>query len=318
MIVLTLVIAAVALALITQLGVVIVERLYPPQGRIVDVAGGSVHVVDLGPRDAPGPAIVMIHGASANLRSMRPLGDGLAQRHRVVMIDRPGHGWSRIDDPAESSPATQARMIDETLRELGVARAIIVVHSLAGALGALLPLDHSQRVAGLVMLAPVTHPWTGGVGSYNEIVTWPVIGPLLTRTVTLPLGLVLAAPAARVVFAPQTMPADFVGASATPLLLRPREFSANAFDLVTLKQAVRAQAPRYPQIKVPVTIIHGDADTTVSLNIHARAFAAAVPQTRLIVLPNTGHMVQYAAPDVVIEEIETMAATTAPRAAAVR
>ena len=55
----------------------------------------ALHVVDIGPRDAAGPAIVMIHGASSNLESMRqPLGDRLARNHRVILIDRPGHGWS--------------------------------------------------------------------------------------------------------------------------------------------------------------------------------------------------------------------------------
>ena len=34
------------------------------------------------------------------------------------------------------------------------------------------------------------------------------------------------------------MPENFVGDTATPLLLRPREFLANARDLVTLKAAV--------------------------------------------------------------------------------
>ena len=120
-----------------------------------------------------------------------------------------------------------------------------MVHSLAGALGALLALDYPERVAGLVMLAPVAYPWPGGVGWYNKVVTTPVIGPLLAYTITLPLGLILSEPGARSVFAPQTMPAGFVDNSATPLLLRPREFLANAWDLVTLKAAVAEQAPRY-------------------------------------------------------------------------
>ena len=304
------------LALATQAGVLIVERMYPPEGRLVGVAGGQLHVLDLGPREAPGPAIVLIHGASANLRSLRGLGDRLALRHRVVLIDRPGHGWSPRDDVATTSPEIQAAMIDAALGELGVDRAIVVVHSLAGALGALLPLNHPRRIAGLVMLAPVTHPWPGGVGSYNEIVATPLIGSLLAHTLTLPLGLAILKPAARAVFAPQAMPEDFVAASATPLLLRPQEFLANAFDLVTLKEAVRAQVPRYPQIAVPVVILHGDADTTVSVNIHARAFVGAVPHAKLIVLPNVGHMVQYAAPDLVVREVEALiAAQAAPTAA---
>ena len=74
-------------------------------------------------------------------------------------------------------------------KNLASSGAIVVVHSLAGALGALLALDYPQRVAGLVMLAPVAYPWPGGVGWYNKVVTTPVIGPLLAYTITLPLGL---------------------------------------------------------------------------------------------------------------------------------
>src|SRR5450631_4081203 len=277
--------ALAMLALITQAGVLALQRTYPAQGRTIEVAGAKLNVVDIGPRDASGPPVVMIHGASSNLEAMRqPLGEMLARNHRVILIDRPGHGWStRAGAEADSTPALQGRMIDEALQKLGIASAIFVVHSWAGALGARMALDFPQRVAGLVMLAPVAYPWPGGVGRYNEIVTTPVIGPLLAYTITLPLGLFLAEPGARDVFLPQAMPEGFLENTATSLLLRPREFLANARDLVTLKAAVAEQAPRYGDIRVPVTIIAGDADKTVSTSIHARPFAAAVPQTRLIV-----------------------------------
>jgi pimeloyl-ACP methyl ester carboxylesterase len=103
------------------------------------------------------------------------------------------------------------------------------------------------------------------------------------------------------------MPDGFVENTATSLLLRPREFLANARDLVTLKAAVAEQAPRYAEIKAPITIIAGDAaDKTVSTNIHSRQLASTAPNARLIVLPDVGHMVQYAVPDLVIAEIEAM------------
>jgi pimeloyl-ACP methyl ester carboxylesterase len=310
--------ALAVLALITQGAVFALQRIYPQQGGSIDVADARLNVVDLGPRDAAGPPIVMIHGASSNLESMRPLGDLLAKHHRVILIDRPGHGGSTRDDLKNSTPATQARMIDEALEKLRVSRAIVVVHSLAGALGARLALDFPRRVAGLVMLAPVAYPWPGGVGWYNKVVTTPLIGPLLAYTITLPLGLILAQPGARSVFAPQAMPAGFVQDSATPLLLRPREFLANAWELVTLKAAVAQQAPRYGNIKAPVVIITGDTHTTVSPNIHSRRLAAAIPNAKLIVLPGVGHMVQYAAPDVVVREIEAMIVDSAAPKAAMR
>jgi pimeloyl-ACP methyl ester carboxylesterase len=274
---------------------------------MIEVAGATLNVLDIGPRDAIGPPVVMIHGASSNLETMRrPLGDMLARHHRVILIDRPGHGWSTRARAKDSTPAVQAGMIDEALEKLGVGQAIFVVHSWAGALGTLMALDHPQRVAGLVMLAPVAYPWRGGVGWYNKAVTTPVVGPFLAYTITLPLGVFLANPGARSVFLPQVMPDDFVKNSATPLLLRPRAFLANARDLVTLKAAVREQAPRYGDIRVPTVVITGDTDNTVSPDIHSRPFAAAVPNAKLIVLPDVGHMVQNAAPERVIREIDAM------------
>jgi len=317
MIAVVVVVALAILALITQIGVLALQHTYPAQGKVIEVAGASLNIVDIGPRDGAEPPVVMIHGASSNLEIMRqPLGGRLAEKRRVILIDRPGHGWSTRARLADSTPAIQARMIDEALEKLGVGRVILVVHSWSGALGARMALDYPRRVAGLVMLAPVAYPWPGGVGWYNKVVTTPVIGPLLAYTITLPLGFFLTESGSRGAFLPQIMPQDFVSNTATPLLLRPREFLANARDLVTLKAAVAEQAPRYANIGAPMVVITGDVDKTVSTNIHSRPLAAVVPNAKLIVLPDVGHMVQNAAPDLVIAEIEAMIGTIGRSAAA--
>ena len=316
--ILVIVVAALAiLALVTQAGVFALQRAYPARGRMIEVAGATLNVVDIGPRAAAGPPLVMIHGASSNLEVMRqPLGEMLARNHRVILIDRPGHGWSTRARLEDSTPAIQGRMIDEALEKLGVGRAILVVHSWSGALGARMALDYPKRVAGLVMLAPVAYPWRGGVGWYTKLVAIPVIGPLLAYTITLPLGYFLAGPGARGVFLPQVMPDGFVGNTATALLSRPREFLANARDIVTLRAAVEEQAPRYVDIRVPAVVISGEVDKTVTTNIHSRQFAKAVPNAKLIVLPDVGHMVQNAAPELVISEIEAMIGEIKQRMAA--
>jgi pimeloyl-ACP methyl ester carboxylesterase len=307
MIAIAVVAALAVLALITQAGVLALQRAFPARGQKIEVAGGTLNVLDIGPCDAVGPPIVIIHGASSNLETMRePLGDRLARHHRVILVDRPGHGWSTREQLDDSTPAIQGRMIEEALEKLGVGPAIFIVHSWAGALGARMALDCPQRVAGLAMLAPVAYPWRGGVGWYNKLVTIPAIGPLLAYTITLPLGYFLTEPGARNVFLPQIMPSNFVEKTATLLLLRPREFLANAKDLVTLKAAVAEQAPRYGSIRTPVVVITGDADKTVSPNIHSRPFAAAVPNAKLIVLPDVGHMVQNVAPELVAREVDAM------------
>src|SRR5437660_12663303 len=116
---------------------------------MIEASGATLNVVDIGPRDAAGPPVVMIHGASSNLEVMRqPLGEMLARNHRVILIDRPGHGWSTRARREDSTPAIQGRMIDDALEKLGVGRVLQVVHSWSGALGAPVALDHPERVAG--------------------------------------------------------------------------------------------------------------------------------------------------------------------------
>ena len=69
------------------------------------------------------------------------------------------------------------------------------------------------------------------------------------------------------------------------------------------------QSPRYADISAPITIISGGigVDKTVSTHIHSQPLAKTAQNAKLIVLPDVGHMIQYAAPDLVIAEIEAMA-----------
>jgi pimeloyl-ACP methyl ester carboxylesterase len=177
-------------------------------------------------------------------------------------------------------------------------------------------MEYSKRVAGIVMLSPVAYPWPGGVGVFNQIAVIPVVGPLLVYTITLPLGMFMVDGGIKYVFSPQTAPENYVDATAVRMVLRPRVFLNNARDLTTLKAEMVKQSPNYPSIKIPVTIVTGDADKTVSTDIHSRPFAAAVPQTKLVVLPNGGHMPQVFAADLVMAEIETMAARVQAAASA--
>src|ERR1700674_2322700 len=134
----------------TAIGARIIERRHPPDGRFVEVTGGNLHVVELGPEaaaDASGPPVVLLHGATGNLEDMRlAIGATLAGRHRVILIDRPGHGWSDRGAGGEAEPARQAALIRQALDRLGVGRAILVGHSWSGALVTALALADPERV----------------------------------------------------------------------------------------------------------------------------------------------------------------------------
>ena len=293
---------------ITAIGTALIERAHPPSGRMVEVEGGRLHVVELGPAQAP--VVVLLHGASGNLQDMRfALGERLAARYRVVLIDRPGHGWSdRPHGAADASPARQADLIHQALNNIGVRRAVIVGHSWSGALATAYALAYPEQVSGLVLLSPVTHPWPGGVAFINHVAAAPVLGPLVVRTFVISAGYFLLRPGVAAVFAPQAPPSDYAARTAVALILRPSEFRANAQDLVGLKAFVTAQAPRYGEIKMPVAIISGDVtDRIVWTDLHSRGSARQMQNATLDVLPGIGHMVHYAAPELIIAAINRLA-----------
>jgi pimeloyl-ACP methyl ester carboxylesterase len=174
------------------------EAAHPPAGRFVEVDGGRVHVLELGQRGGKagraetGAAdlywpIVLVHGASGNLGDLRlSLGDRLARTRRVILVDRPGHGWSdRPGGAQDATPARQAALIAQALERIGVERFVLLGHSLGGAVATAFALAYPDRLAGLVLLAPVTHPWSGGLSWYNALLTTPVAGPLFAHALAL-------------------------------------------------------------------------------------------------------------------------------------
>src|SRR5947209_13686386 len=215
------------LAATTSLGVAQLEAEHPPTGQFIEVQGVRLHVAELGlPRGSPGaePAVVLIHGASGNLEDMRlALGEKLALSHRVILVDRPGHGWSsRPQSDDYASPARQAELIADALEQLGIRRAIVIGHSWGGAFATAFALAFPDRTAGLVLLSAVTHPWPANPGWYNKLVSAPFIGPLFLHTCVYPLGLLLVDRFSRKVFEPQIAPADYVRRAAIRMVLRPR------------------------------------------------------------------------------------------------
>lgn len=286
------------------------ERRFPAEGRFVPVTGGRLHVLDRRPVDVAGPTpIVLLHGASGNARDMMTaLGDKVGVLRHVFAFDRPGHGWSdRPGGRSDAAPQRQAALIREALAAMGVTRAVFVGHSWSGALATRFALDHPSLVAGLVLLAPVTHPWPGGVTWYYTPASHPLVAPVFAHAISAPVGALHLSGSITGVFAPDPAPADYAGMTGTWLVLRPSEFRANAQDVKDLHAHVVAQAHRYGEIVVPTTIIHGEADTTVSPRIHADALAREIPGARLILLPGAGHMPHHAYRDLVADEIERVA-----------
>ena len=157
----------------------------------------------------------------------------------------------------------------------------MVGHSWGGAIATAFAIRHPAMTAGLVLLAPTSHPWDGGISWYYTLATTPVIGPLFVHTHGDAARRAADGQCDRSgVFDPQTPPARYVARSATLLVLRPSAFVANAQDVASSRPISNRWCRSIRSIRrrpssSPVTAI-----VTVSNDIHAAALAAADPRTR--------------------------------------
>jgi pimeloyl-ACP methyl ester carboxylesterase len=269
------------------------EKNAPPIGQFVDVDGARLHLVDFGPKDSNEPPVLLIHGASVNLRDMKlALGDELAKTRRVVVVDRPGRGYStRPEDGWRLD--RQAQLIRDAAKSLGVEKPIVVGQSFGGAVALSYALNNPDDLSGLVLLASVSHEWPGGVAWYNKVSGWPVAGLLLRRLVIPVYAPLVAKKSVIKSFEPDPAPDRYYEASGLALLFRAKDFLSNASDLRHLKPQIVAMAGRYAAIKAPVAIVTGADDKTVSPTLHSAALARELPDAYYEVIPDTGHALHH-------------------------
>jgi pimeloyl-ACP methyl ester carboxylesterase len=295
----------------TRLGARAIERRWPPPGRFVEVEGLRIHIASRAPQGAARGDVVLIHGASGNAADMMSaLAEPLTRRgFRVFAPDRPGHGWSaRGDDRADASPARQAALLRAALEKLGVSRAIVAGHSWGATVAANLAIEHGDFVEGLALLAPVALEWPGGVSWYYDLAVMPVVGRLFTALVALPAGWLSLRAGVAGVFAPQAAPEDFAGRTGVALVLRPKTFRANAFDVALLKPFIRAQGPRLAHVTAPSVVVTGDSDSVVYTWVHSDGAMRLIPGAQRVDLPGVGHSPHHAAPEAVADAIAALAA----------
>ncbi|GEO86093.1 MULTISPECIES: alpha/beta fold hydrolase [Alphaproteobacteria] len=286
-----------------------IETDAPRIGELTDVGGFSLHALHVPANaDASLPPIVFIHGASGNLRDQATAFLGpLEGRAELLFVDRPGHGYSQRGGPDTAYPDGQAAAVARLMEQRGIDRAIIVGHSFGGAIAASFGVLYPEKTAGLLFLAPASHPWPGGVDWYYRLASTPLVGPLFCHTVALHAGKARLDAATRTVFAPNPCPHDYVQHTAPALVLRPAAFRANATDVANLHGYVSRFAKRYREIKAPTVIVTGGSDAIVLEEIHARGLARDIEGSELVWIKGLGHKPDYLARDLAIAAIEKIA-----------
>ncbi|MFN4153444.1 MAG: alpha/beta fold hydrolase [Paracoccaceae bacterium] len=278
------------------------QATHPPTGQFVTVDGLRVHLQIAG----AGPDLVLIHGANGNLREFTfALMDRLADRYRVIAVDRPGLGYS---DPLPENDATvagQARLLRQAVAQINVQNPIVLGQSYGGTVALAWALQAPP--AALVLVSSPSLPWPGELDRWYRITASP-----LGRATLVPLASALVAHsyvrrAIDRVFAPQPAPAGYADHLGLDLTLRRGTMAVNAMQINSLRPQVEAMQHDYPRLSLPVELVHGDADTIVPLHIHSAPLMDLIPNGNLTVLEGTGHMPHHTHPETVIAAIDRAA-----------
>ncbi|MEL7150624.1 MAG: alpha/beta hydrolase [Pseudomonadota bacterium] len=284
-----------------------IEATYPPQGEFVTINGRKVHVVVKG----SGPDLVLIHGAGGNARDFTyQFVDRIAERYRVFAIDRPGLGYTDRTRPGlnaaftrdAESPIEQAKLLAAATRELGAENPIVLGHSFGGAVAMAWALE--EPASGIVILSGATMPWPGELRRYYRVFGSPLGSALGGPLVSAFVSDTRVRASLDGVFAPAPVDPGYYEGAAVPLAIRTDTFRANARQVKTLRPHLVEMAERYPDMTLPVEVLHGTADTTVRTDIHAEPLVAALPNAVLTVLEGAGHAPHHVTPEPVIAAID--------------
>ncbi|KUG51282.1 hypothetical protein AVL61_10815 [Kocuria rosea subsp. polaris] len=262
----------------------------------VQVAGRPVRIRRSGAAEAP--PVVLLHGIGRSLEDWAAAHELLARDHRVLSMDLPGFGLTPAG-PEKPGLGTFARAVVGVLDALGEDRPVhLMGNSLGGAVAMTVAAEHPERVAGLLLAN------SAGFGREANVSALPMVWAALSR---LPVVGRRFRPLARAAAVRSNQSCFFDPALATPELLRHAALVGSQPDfratflgtyrsiglpvVGVLPGWRRALLERVRASGLPVLVVWGDSDAVLPAH-HAEAAAAALPEARLHVFPETGHMPQ--------------------------
>jgi pimeloyl-ACP methyl ester carboxylesterase len=267
----------------------------PPQGRFIDIGDARMHYIDEG----SGPVILFIHGLGGQTRNFtHTLASKLKGQFRIIVLDRPGSGYSARPSDASGGITTQAGVIARFIEVLELGQPLVVGHSLGGAIALALALNHRGRAGALALIAPLTQPQQTVPEPFRGLVIGSsVLRWIIAWTLATPLSIARSRIALEFLFGPEPVPADFSTKGGGLLSLRPSSFISASADLMAIPEDLPEQAKRYGAVSIPVGVLFGTGDRILDCRIHGEGLAAQLSGVDLELVESGGHMLPISAPD---------------------
>ena len=254
--------------------------------QFVDLGNGlKVHVRDEGPRDAP--VIVLLHGSNDDLHTWDPWAAQLSKSYRVIRFDQIGHGLTGPEPHGDYSPKAFVDTIDQVTTKLGVSKFVLAGNSMGGANALHYALAHGDKLTALVLLdaggGPPLSKEPGNIGF--KIARTPVVNKLML-TIT-----------PRSLFEKSLHQSVWNQAVVTPATVdrfwELARYPGNRQATLTRFQQgwVTIDKGQLGTLKMPVLIMWGAHDSLIA-PATAQWFGQAIPHSRVIIYPDSGHIPQ--------------------------
>ena len=266
-----------------------VEAALPPQGRFIEIDGHRIHYLDVG----SGPAIVMVHGLGGQMANFTyALVDQLKDRFRVVVMERPGAGYSDRAPGTSARLGLQADVVAGFMRALELQRPLVVGHSLGGALALAVAIQHPEAVSALALLSPLTQPQDEIPAAFRSLaVASPLARRLIAWTLAVPATMVGSRAVLAEIFGPEAPPADYATRGGGLLALRPRTYYSTSTDLLAVNDDLPGLAARYASLKLPVGVLFGADDRVLDAKAQGRVMTAQIDGVVYEEIAGAGHMI---------------------------
>ncbi|MDI6858328.1 MAG: alpha/beta hydrolase [Dehalococcoidia bacterium] len=230
-----------------------------------------------------GDCLVLIHGAGDNLHMWYNQVPALSQRYRVLTYDVRGFGETELPEGAVDM-GLLAEDLYQLLRALEIDSAFVLGYSMGGRIGLQFAIDRPEVVRALVLAnsgVGIAPPSPEAQERRRRLIGLLEQGDL--ETVSEQMTATSFSPGLK-----ERDPEKFEAYKSIKLRNDPRAFARLWGALVA------ASPPDLGRLACPVLVIAGSQDAFTPLEA-ARATAAAIPGSRLEVLP-TGHAAAIEAP----------------------
>jgi pimeloyl-ACP methyl ester carboxylesterase len=283
-------------------------------GETVPAGASRLHVRRAPPTSEAAEPAVLVHGLGGSATNWTDVMGLLQDRLDAVAPDLPGFGWSPPPPDRDYSPRAHARTLAALIEATAAGPVHLLGNSLGGAVATLVAARRPDLVRTLTLVSPampVYRPRATNV--HLPALAMPFVGQRLARRLgRYPVEARVRATIALCFADPARVPAQRFEEAVAEAARRARlDYESDAM-IASLRTLIASYLRRGPedlwtaaaQVQAPTLLVYGLRDRLVDPRTSARA-VRTFPRSRLIVLPDSGHVAQMEHPEVVAAAVRT-------------